>query len=164
MTIDNITFKPIGIIHSPYKEPKDTPIQPHYGKGIKGTIEIFDEYREGLLDLDGFSHITLLFYFHRSEGYKLKVVPYLDDTERGLFATRAPRRPNPIGLSVVRLEKIEDGIIYISDLDILDNTPLLDIKPYVKAFNEETELKSGWLENRAKKSGDHRADNRFHKD
>jgi len=155
------TLKPIGIIRTPFKEQKGTPIQPKRGKGIEGTIEIFQEYVEGLSDLDGFSHIYLIFHLHLSDGYKLKVVPYLDNTERGVFATRAPRRPNPIGLSVVKLNRIEGSILYIEDLDILDGTPLLDIKPYVHNFDEPQEYRIGWLEGKANRADDENADDRF---
>ena len=157
----DIIFKPIGIIHTPFKEPKGTPIQPRKSGGAKGTIEIYDEYVPALDDLDGFSFIYLLFHLHLSKEYKLKVVPYLDDVKRGLFATRAPRRPNPIGLSIVRLLRIEDNIIYIRDVDMIDGTPLLDIKPYVHSFDDRTDIKIGWLEGKIKGDTPHPADNRF---
>ncbi len=144
--MDTIIFQPIGIIHTPFPEPKGVPIQPNRGKGIKATIEVYKEFAEGLCDLDGFSHIILLTHLHKSKDYKLKVVPFLDTIERGLFATRAPRRPNPIGLSIVRLVSIEGNILHIEDIDIVDGTPLLDIKPYVRSFDTDTELKLGWLE------------------
>lgn len=160
--MEKIIYNPIGIIHTPFPEPKGVPIQPSRGKGIKGTIEVFDEFTEGLADLDGFSHIILLTHLHKSTGYKLKVVPFLDDVERGLFATRAPRRPNPIGLSVVRLMAIEKNILHIEDIDIIDGTPLLDIKPYVPSFDKETKYRSGWLEKRTgKESENKKADGRF---
>ena len=159
--MNNIVYKPIGIIHTPFKEQKDTPIQPRRGKGIQGTAEVFPEYKEALSDLDGFSHIYLLFHFHRSEGYKLKVIPYLDDTPRGLFATRAPRRPNQIGLSIVKLIKIVNTTLYIEDIDILDGTPLLDIKPYIPQFDDDTDYQLGWLEGRAGRASDTDADDRF---
>lgn len=159
--MDKIQFEPIGIIHTPFDEQKGTPIQPGRGKGVKGTIEIFPEYAEGLADLEGFSHIYLIFHFHRSEGYKLKVVPYLDDVLRGVFATRAPLRPNAIGMSVVRLRKIEGNTLYIEDLDILNNTPLLDIKPYVGHFDKPEDYRIGWLEGKAHNTGDTDADERF---
>ena len=119
-----IEFRSIGIVHSPFFEIGGMPIQPSRSEGAKGTVEIFDEFIEGLADLDGFSHIILLFHLHRSEGYNLKVTPFLDNQPRGLFATRAPRRPNPIGLSVVRLASVENNILSIEDVDILDGTPL----------------------------------------
>jgi len=159
--MDTITFTPIGIIHTPYKEQKGTPIQPHRGRGTKGIIEIFPQYAEGLADLDGFSHIYLIFHLNQSEGFKLRVVPFLDDTERGVFATRAPRRPNAIGLSIVRLERIEGATMYIEDLDILDGTPLLDIKPFVRRFDEPDDIRIGWLEGKADRSGHTEDDGRF---
>ena len=151
----------IGVIHTPFSEKKGTPIQPKMGKGIEGTVEIFDQFVPGLRDLDGFSHIILLYYFHLSEGYSLEVTPYLEDKLRGLFATRAPRRPSPIGLSVVRLKSIEGNSLHIMDVDILDGTPLLDIKPYVPIFDEDVDVRVGWLESKLKRSGDKRADGRF---
>ncbi len=157
----DIIFKPIGIIHTPFKDQHGTPIQPGRGKGIKGVIEVFSEYAPGLADLDGFSHIILLYLFHKSQGFKLKVTPYLDDTPRGLFATRAPRRPNQIGLSVVRLIRIEKTTLFIEDIDILDGTPLLDIKPYVPPFDEDSECRLGWLENKANRASEAEADDRF---
>ncbi|MCK5125143.1 MAG: tRNA (N6-threonylcarbamoyladenosine(37)-N6)-methyltransferase TrmO [candidate division Zixibacteria bacterium] len=160
--MDDIIFRPIGIIHTPYSEPKGVPIQPNRGKDVEATIEIFDEYVEGLADLDGFSHIILLFHLHKSTGYKMKVVPFLDDTVRGLFSTRAPRRPNPIGLSIVRLTSIERNILHIKDIDIVDGTPLLDIKPHVPNFDESENFRIGWLEDKVKRpSARKNADDRF---
>lgn len=160
--MSEIVFRPIGIIHTPFPEPKGVPIQPSRGKGIKGTIEIFDEFIEGLTDLDGFSHIILLTHLHKSTEFKLRVVPFLDTVERGLFATRAPRRPNPIGLSVVRLISIEKNILHIEDIDIVDGTPLLDIKPYVPSFDIETDFRTGWLDKQTGKDSEHKkTDGRF---
>lgn len=156
-----IQFRPIGIIHSPFNEAKGAPIQPKRAKGVAGTIELFPEYKEGLADLDGFSHIILIYHFHLSQGYSLKVKPFLDNTLRGLFATRAPRRPNQIGVSVVRLDRVEGTTLHISNLDIVDGTPLLDIKPYVPHFDKEEEIRIGWLTGRTKKAGNKSADNRF---
>ena len=142
----NIEYQPIGIVRSPHRTASGTPIQPSRAKGVEGTIELEDEYVEALSDLDGFSHIIVICHLHKTSAFKLKVVPYLDTELRGLFATRAPRRPNPIGLSVVRLIGIEDNRLLIEDLDILDGTPLLDIKPYVPEFDHRTEVREGWLE------------------
>ena len=141
-----IEYRPIGVIHTPFTEREGMPIQPSRGRGVAGTIEVFPEFAEGLADLDGFSHIVLLYHLHRSRGFDLRVTPFLDTHLRGLFATRAPRRPNPIGLSVVRLIGVEDNRISVQDLDILDGTPLLDIKPYVPDFDRHTECRVGWLE------------------
>ncbi len=135
-----ITYQPIGIVHSPHKEIQGTPIQPAGARGIAGEIEIYEKYQEGLKDLDGFSHILLIYHFHLSKGYSLKVKPFLDDKLRGVFATRAPKRPNSIGLSVVKLNSIEKNTLYIEDVDMLDGTPVLDIKPYVSQFDFTDEI------------------------
>ena len=146
-----IKYKPIGIIHSPFKEPKGTPIQPAGAKGIDGTVEVFPEYAEGLKDVEGFSHIILIYHFHLSKKSSLKVKPYLDNEVHGVFATRAPSRPNPIGISTVRLLRIEGNILYIQDVDIVDETPLLDIKPYVPEFDIREVERIGWLEEKVHK-------------
>jgi len=129
--VNEITYKPIGVIHSSFKEPEGTPIQPTGAKSINGTVEVFPEYAEGLKDVEGFSHIILIFHFHLSRRAPLKVKPYMDNEMRGVFATRSPSRPNLIGISVVRLIGIENNILNIQDVDIVDGTPLLDIKPHV---------------------------------
>jgi len=154
-------LKPIGIIHSPFKALRDMPIQPAGAADVKGTVEVFEEYRTGLKDLDGFSHIILLYYFHRSQEFDLRVVPFMDSEPRGLFATRAPKRPNPIGLSVVQLDKIQDGVLQIQNVDILDGTPLLDIKPYVPEFDAQVKVRTGWLKTARKSVSDRRSDDRF---
>jgi tRNA-Thr(GGU) m(6)t(6)A37 methyltransferase TsaA len=141
-----IEYQPIGIIHTPHTKIEGMPIQPSRAKDAAGTIEVFHEYTDGLADLNGFSHIILLYHFHLCTGYQLKVVPFLDTEVRGLFSTRAPKRPNPIGLSVVRLLGIEKNMVSVLDVDILDGTPLLDIKPYVLEFDEPTNIRMGWLE------------------
>ncbi len=141
-----LVLKEIGIIHSPHKETQKTPIQPVFSKDIKGTVELFEEYTEGLKDLEEFSHIYLLYYFDRSNKTLLQLAPYLSDNISGIFATRAPHRPNKLGMSLVRLDKIEGNILYVRDLDILDGTPLLDIKPYIQRFDSRDDSKSGWQE------------------
>lgn len=156
-----IDFTPIGIIHSPFKEPKGMPIQPASAADVKGTVEVFKDFHEGLKDLNGFSHIILLYHFHRSHEFNLQIVPFMDSEPRGLFATRAPKRPNPIGLSVVNLDKIEDGVLHINNVDILDGTPLLDIKPYVPEFDAPVKVRTGWLEKARKKVSSYKSDNRF---
>ncbi|MBN1409763.1 MAG: tRNA (N6-threonylcarbamoyladenosine(37)-N6)-methyltransferase TrmO [Spirochaetales bacterium] len=156
-----IIYKPIGIIHSPFKETKGTPIQPVAAGDTEGVIELFSEYTEGLLDLDGFSHIILLFHCHLSNKLFLKVKPYMDDTEHGVFSTRAPSRPNAIGLSIVRLIRLEKNLLYIKDVDIVDGTPLLDIKPYVEKFDYRADSKKGWLEKKIKKLPKTKDDGRF---
>jgi len=156
-----IELTPIGTIHSPFKDIEDMPIQPTGAAGVRGTVEIYEKFRPGLEDLDGFSHIILLYHFHRSRSYELKVVPFLDTEQRGLFATRAPRRPNPIGLSVVELESMKDGILHIRNVDILDGTPLLDIKPHVPAFDGPDGVRVGWLEKAGKTVRSKKSDDRF---
>jgi len=157
----NIEFHPIGTIHTPFSDPVGMPIQPAGGEGIQGTVEVFPEYREGLADLDGFSHIILLYHLHRSADYRLRVVPFLDTVERGLFSTRAPQRPNPIGLSTVRLERIENGVLHIRDVDMLNGTPLLDIKPYVPRLDDRQDARVGWLTDLQDRFPRHRSDPRF---
>ena len=152
---------PIGVIHTPFTSLEGMPIQPTGAAGVKGTVEVFENYRPGLKDLEGFSHIILIYHFHGSSGFKLHVVPFLDSQPRGLFATRAPKRPNPIGLSVVQLDKIENGLLYIQNVDILDNTPLLDIKPYVPEFDAPKKVRIGWLEKATKDASIKRSDDRF---
>jgi len=157
-----IEYSPIGIIHSPHTTPEGMPIQPTGAKGITGTVEVFETFAPGLKDLNGFSHIILLYYFHRSNGYKLEIVPFLDDKPHGVFSTRAPKRPNSIGLSIVKLNKIKNGILYIENIDVLDETPLLDIKPYVPDFDGQTGVRTGWMQDVQKKTvAKKKSDNRF---
>jgi tRNA-Thr(GGU) m(6)t(6)A37 methyltransferase TsaA len=159
--MQEIRYRPIGVIHSPFKQTKGMPIQPPGARGVAGTVEVSPEYGDGLKDLDGFSHIFLLYHFHLSQGYSLTVKPYLDDSLRGVFATRAPRRPNAIGISVVRLVEIEGCTLHIEDLDIADSTPLLDIKPYVPEFDSREAERIGWLAGKAEKAAEVGADERF---
>jgi len=156
-----IAYRPIGIIHSPHKKPQGSPIQPTAARGIEGEIDIFPEFAEGLEDLAGFSHIFIIYHCHLSKAYSLKVKPFLDDNQRGLFATRAPARPNPIGISVVRIVKIEKGHLDILNVDVVDGTPLLDIKPYVPAFDVHTVDKIGWIEDKTGKIKETVDDGRF---
>jgi len=146
-----IKIKPIGIIHTPYREPKGMPIQGKFKKGIRGTIRLFSKYRIGLKDIEGFSHLILLYYFDRSKKEELIAKPFLEDREHGIFAIRSPHRPNHIGFSIVKLEEVKDNTIIFSEVDILDNTPLLDIKPYVKHFDSRHNVKSGWIDRHFKK-------------
>ena len=141
-----IEYEPIGIVHSPFTEPEGTPIQPSRAKDARGTVEVFQEYGDGLSDLDGFSHIILLCHLHKAGRYRLKVVPFLDTQFRGVFATRAPSRPNPIGLSVVKLLGIEGNTLAIQGVDLLEGTPVLDINPYVGEFDDRGRIREGWLE------------------
>ena len=156
-----IELSPIGTIHSPFTDPGEMPIQPAGAKGVKGTIIVYDAYAKGLKDLEGFSHLILLYHFHRSKPFQLTVVPFLDDTPRGVFATRAPSRPNPIGLSVVRLNRIDGCQLVIQNVDILDQTPLLDIKPFVPDFDAPSVCRTGWLEKAAQKAAAQKSDQRF---
>lgn len=156
-----IELEPIGIIHTPFTKPEGMPIQPKGAAGVRATIELFDEYHAGLKDLDGFSHIILLYHFHRSHGFYLQVVPFMDSELRGLFATRAPKRPNPIGISVVQLDKIENGVLHIQNIDIMDSTPLLDIKPYVPEFDSPQDIRTGWLGQARKTISGRKSDDRF---
>jgi len=158
---EDIIFRPVGIVHSPFKKPEGMPIQPSAAKGIEGKVEIFPEYAEGLEDIDNFSHIFLIYHLHLSRGYGLKVKPYMDDRERGVFATRAPSRPNSIGISVVELMKVDGNVLHIKNVDIVDGTPLLDIKPYVPQFDVHDVKKIGWLEKNIHKLRSVRDDGRF---
>jgi len=141
-----ITMTPIGIIRSPYKQVKDIPIQGKFKPEVKAYIELKDEYVPGLKDLEGFSHAIIIYYFHRSQKEEVMGKPFLEDKEHGIFAIRSPHRPNHIGLSVVKVEKIKGNKLHFSEVDVLDKTPVLDIKPYVKHFDVRDNAVSGWLE------------------
>jgi tRNA-Thr(GGU) m(6)t(6)A37 methyltransferase TsaA len=138
-------FTIIGTVRSPWKTTEGMPIQPTGAKGIHGRIDIFEEFRPGLSDLEGFSRIILIYQFHMSNGYNLMVTPFLDTRTRGVFATRAPRRPSQIGLSMVRLLSVDESGIEIEGIDILDGTPVLDIKPYIPDIDSFPGEKTGWL-------------------
>ncbi len=157
----SIEYTPIGVIHTPFMAVEGMPIQPPGAKGVQGYIEMSPVYQDGLKDLMGFSHVILLYHFHESRGYALQVKPFLDDERHGVFATRAPKRPNPIGLSVVRLTNLNGNIVYIEDVDVLDGTPLLDIKPYVPQFDHRENARTGWLEKQAERVREIRADDHF---
>lgn len=161
MQKQTIVYRPIGMIHSPYRDTEDMPIQPPGAAGVAGTVTINESYRDGLRDVDGFSHLILLYHFHLSRGFSLKVTPFMDDVEHGVFATRAPRRPNAIGMSIVRLVRVEGSLLHIEDVDIVDGTPLLDLKPYVPLFDSRQDVKTGWLADRGKGVFSARADERF---
>jgi tRNA-Thr(GGU) m(6)t(6)A37 methyltransferase TsaA len=160
--MNSITLKSIGVIHSPFTDPKSMPIQPVSENSAAGTVEVFPEFAAGLRDLEGFSHILLVYHFHRSRAFSLTVIPYLDTEPRGLFATRAPNRPNPIGLSLVRLTRVEGARLHVENIDVLDGTPLLDIKPHVPAFDCAPGARIGWLEKAAAQMRTKAADDRFH--
>jgi tRNA-Thr(GGU) m(6)t(6)A37 methyltransferase TsaA len=161
VTMSSIVVTPIGTVHSPFQTPAGTPIQPAAAEAVTGTVVLEPQYVPGLDGLDGFSHIVLLTYFHLAKPYRLHVTPFLDDTERGLFATRAPSRPNPIGLSVVELLRIEGATLHIRGVDIVDGTPLLDLKPYVPAFDRPDQVRVGWLSDRLDALPERRDDGRF---
>lgn len=156
-----INYHPIGTIHSPFHDLSGMPIQPISESSAPGTVELFPEFIPGLIDLDGFSHIILIYHLHQSRRVALTVTPFLDSQPHGIFATRAPHRPNPIGISVVKLVRVEENILFVENLDILDGTPLLDIKPYVSEFDSPTDFRLGWLENASANIPKQRSDNRF---
>lgn len=159
-----LTFVEIGKICSEFKSLNDMPIQPTSDKATNGKIIIKEKYAKGLKDLDGFSHIIVIYFFHKVKEHKLTVKPFMDDIKRGIFATRAPVRPNPIGLSVVEIEKIEGNIIYLKNVDMLDQTPVLDIKPFICDFDlPKNNIKIGWLENKSKDVSKKKSDCRFFK-
>jgi tRNA (adenine37-N6)-methyltransferase len=159
--MDDIRIRPIGVITSPFTDRANMPIQPCGARGVAGRVVIDEALAPGLKDLEKFSHIYLLYHFHMSRGFDLAVTPFMDPVERGLFSTRAPRRPNQIGLSIVRLERIEGNVLHILDVDVLDGTPLLDIKPYFRAFDAFPEAVSGWAESTQDGAGKVRSDDRF---
>jgi len=159
----DITYQPIGIVHSAFKTAVGTPIQPSAAQGTEAIIEIFPEFAEGITDLEGFSHIYILFHCHLITKKELMVVPFLDTNPHGVFATRSPGRPNPIGISVVHLEKVENNKLYVRNIDILDGSPVLDIKPYLPAFDVHEADKIGWLEKNVLKMNDTKDDGRFNK-
>ena len=156
-----VSFSVIGQIRSPFHHPQGMPIQPSGAKDIEGTVEVDILYEAGLTDIERFSHITLIYLFHRSEGFDLQVKPFLDDAVHGVFATRAPRRPNPVGISTVALLKRDRNILLIKGVDVLDGTPLLDIKPYVPEFDVVKASSVGWLEKKQRQARTQRSDNRF---
>ncbi len=156
-----IRYTPIGTVRSPFKDVEGMPIQPAGAEGARGLIELSTEYEAGLKDIDGFSHIIVVYHFHRAGAGTLTVKPFLDTEPRGVFATRAPRRPNPIGISVLRLLRVEGCVLHVADLDILDGTPVLDVKPFVPEFDGRREARAGWLEKNKGKVRSARSDERF---
>jgi len=157
---NKICYTPIGIIHSPFQKIAGVPIQPSGAIGIRGSIELHKKYSGGLKDIDGFSHIILIYHFHLSSKFSLKVIPFMENMERGIFATRSPARPNAIGISIVRLLNVEKNILHIEDVDIVDGTSLLDIKPFYPKFDNRTTDKVGWLSGK-ENLNEIRSDNRF---
>jgi tRNA-Thr(GGU) m(6)t(6)A37 methyltransferase TsaA len=158
---DVYTYRPIGVVHSPFHDTVNVPIQPTAAEGVRGTVEVRPEFVAGLRDLEGFSHIILLYHFHRITQTRLVVTPFLDHEPRGVFATRAPSRPNPIGLSIVRLLGVEGNLLQIENVDVVDGTPLLDIKPYVPDFDHHPAERIGWLAAAKGQVKDKRSDGRF---
>jgi tRNA-Thr(GGU) m(6)t(6)A37 methyltransferase TsaA len=159
--MDTIVFHPIGLIHTPFKQLEGMPIQPAGARDATGRVAVDAAFADGLADIEGFSHIILIYLFHRSRGYNLKVTPFLDTQQRGLFSTRAPRRPNPIGLSVVRLIRCEGNQLHVDHIDVLDGTPLLDIKPFVPSFDSPPEAMIGWLQGKIDQAVYLKSDQRF---
>ena len=156
-----VTFRPIGVIRTPFTDTAGMPIQAAAAAGTRGTIELDPAFADGLLDLDGFSHLTLLYHLHEIREPRIVVTPFLDAARHGIFATRSPARPNPIGLSTVRLVAITGTTLEIEDVDMLDGTPLLDLKPYVPAFDDRSGARIGWFAGRLDRLPDARADRRF---
>ena len=157
--MEEFRFKQIGIIHSPFKEPKGTPIQSTSATGIEGTVELYEAFTAGLKDLNGFSHLILVYVFHLVRETSLEVIPYMDNEPHGVFSTRAPGRPNAIGISTVRLTSIHGSVLHVRDM--VDGTPLLDIKPYVPAFDQRDEIRIGWLQKNISKLQGSADDGRF---
>ena len=141
-----IKLKPIGIINTPYKETKGIPIQGKFKRGVTATARLFPEYKTGLKDIEGFSHVILIYHFNRSKEERLTGKPFLEDTEHGIFAIRSPHRPNHIGFSIVKLKSVKGNTVTFTEVDILNGTPLLDIKPYVKHFDSRDKVKNGWID------------------
>ncbi len=144
--MNQIKIQPIGVIHSPYRVPKDIPIQGRFKDNVEAWVELKDEYVKGLKDLEKFSHAILLFHFHKSDKVNIVGKPFLEDKKHGIFAIRSPHRPNHIGLSVVKIKQIKDNKLFFTEVDMIDKTPLLDIKPFVKYFDCREDAVSGWLD------------------
>jgi tRNA-Thr(GGU) m(6)t(6)A37 methyltransferase TsaA len=156
-----IAYQVIGVVRSPYTTLEGMPLQSVAASDVRGQIEIAPAFAEGLSDLDGFSHLHVISHLHRAAPGGLSVMPFLDDTRRGIFATRSPRHPNPIGLSVVRLLAVHGSTLEISGVDLADGTPVLDIKPYVPVFDAVAAERTGWLERAAHRVHEVKADARF---
>jgi tRNA-Thr(GGU) m(6)t(6)A37 methyltransferase TsaA len=150
-----IVLKPIGIIHSPYEKKEDIPIQGVFKPQGAGTVEVFKEYETGLQDVEGFSHLVILYYFHKSKDFSLLGKPFLEDKLHGIFAIRSPHRPNHLGVSVVRLLERKGNLLEVGEIDVLDGTPVLDIKPYVPKFDARKDIKIGWLEGKLTEQNGH---------
>lgn len=149
---ESISYKPIGVIHTPYTRKEDAPIQGCFSPYNKGYIELFPEYLEGLRNIEGFSHLILIYHFHEAGECRLITKPFLDKEEKGIFSIRYFTRPNPIGLSIVKLISVKNNILEIGEVDMIDGTPLLDIKPYVPQFDIKQNVKDGWYSNASERS------------
>ncbi len=156
-----VSFSVIGYIRSPFHQTEGMPIQPSGAKDVEGTVEVDAMYAAGLTDIEDFSHIILIYVFHKSEGFQLQVKPFLDDKVHGVFATRAPRRPNPVGISIVELLRRDGNVLLVKGVDVLDGTPLLDIKPYVPGFDVFQVSSVGWLEKKEHQAKTQKSDRRF---
>ena len=156
-----ISYSPIGYFKTPFTDIKGMPIQPIGAKDIEGYVEILPEFTAGLQDLEGFSHVIVLYHLHEIQGYELLIKPFLDINRHGVFATRSPKRPNPVGLSVMRLEGVAGAYIFLKGIDVLDGTPVIDIKPYVADFDECNADRFGWFEGKSANAVHHRSDDRF---
>ncbi len=159
--MDEIVYHPIGVIRTPFSGAEGMPVQPPGAAAVEGRVVLREELTAGLDDLDGFSHLILIYHFHRTSGYDLTVTPFLDDHPRGLFATRAPRRPNAVGISVVSLVRRQEHVLHVRGIDVIDGTPLLDIKPHVPDFDAPAAASSGWLAGKLERAEAMRADRRF---
>ncbi|MCB2227673.1 MAG: tRNA (N6-threonylcarbamoyladenosine(37)-N6)-methyltransferase TrmO [Desulfarculaceae bacterium] len=162
MGMEPIVYNPIGVLRTPFADPKGGPIQPRGADGAQGRAELLPELAPALADLEGFSHVILIYHCHRAAGFKPRVTPFLGREDHGLFSTRAPARPNPIGLSVVALEEVQGSTLLLRGVDMLDHSPLLDVKPYVPGFDHpDGEIRTGWLGQRAGEADTAKADDRF---
>jgi len=151
----------IGTIQTPYTSLEKMPIQPKGAQEVIASINIKREYAKGLKDLEGFSHIYLIYYFHEAKRSELEVIPFMDTQSRGVFSTRSPLRPSHIGMSLTQLVSVNDNIVTIRGIDVLDGTPLLDIKPYIPQFESLDDVRTGWMNKKASQVSDARSDDRF---
>jgi tRNA-Thr(GGU) m(6)t(6)A37 methyltransferase TsaA len=156
-----ITYQSLGVVRSPFRDPVGMPIQAVAAQGVLGTLELDPAYEAGLRDIDGFSHLIVIYHLHLSRPGSLLVTPFLDTQPHGIFATRSPQRPNAIGLSVVRLIRVEGARLHVEDVDMVDGTPILDLKPYVPQFDDRPAERIGWFAQNIARVGEARADRRF---
>jgi len=159
--LENINYQPIGLINTPFNTPENMPIQNAGANGVRGTIEIFPEFSEGLKDIEEFSHLILIYHLHQVNHYSLQIIPFLDTIEHGIFATRSPVRPNAIGLTIVKLIELKGCTLTIEGIDMLNQTPLLDIKPYLPQVDLLHDVRIGWFEGKTKKFESYKSDKRF---